>query len=153
MRALTVDRRGAANLLTATLTDITLGLGKVRLDVVGEEHLWSARPAVFIWNHRNILDAQIVGRLVQRDFGAVAGKELEHVPLFAAASRFLPITFIDRATAARPSRARAATRLLGEGVSMLVAPRASGWPASPSGRSRRARSAWRWRQGYRSCRS
>ena len=123
MRALTGDRRGAANFLTATLTDITLGLGKVRLDVVGEEHLWSARPAVFIWNHRNMLDAQIVGRLVQRDFGAVAGKELEHVPLFAAASRFLPITFIDRADRrAALAALEPATRLLGEGVSMLVAP-------------------------------
>jgi putative phosphoserine phosphatase/1-acylglycerol-3-phosphate O-acyltransferase len=123
MRALTGDRREAANFLTATLTEISLGLGKVKLNVTGGEHLWSARPAVFIWNHRNIFDAQIVGRLVQRDFGAVAKKELEKVPLFAAASRFLPIAFVDRADSrAAVAALEPATRLLAEGISMLVAP-------------------------------
>jgi putative phosphoserine phosphatase/1-acylglycerol-3-phosphate O-acyltransferase len=78
---------------------------------------------VFIWNHRNIFDAQIVGRLVQRDFGAVAKKELEKVPLFAAASRFLPIAFVDRADSrAAVAALEPATRLLAEGISMLVAP-------------------------------
>jgi putative phosphoserine phosphatase/1-acylglycerol-3-phosphate O-acyltransferase len=123
MRALTGDKRGAANFLTATLTEISLGLGQVKLNVIGEEHLWSARPAVFIWNHRNIFDAQIVGRLVQRDFGAVAKKELERVPLFAAASRFMHIAFVDRADSkAAVAALEPATRLLGEGISMLVAP-------------------------------
>jgi putative phosphoserine phosphatase/1-acylglycerol-3-phosphate O-acyltransferase len=123
IRALTGDRREAANFLTSTLTEIALALGKVRLNVTGEEHLWSARPAVFIWNHRNIFDAQIVGRLVQRDFGAVAKKELEGSPLFAAAARFMPIAFIDRSDRTGAVAAlEPATRLLGQGVSMLVAP-------------------------------
>lgn len=123
MRALTGDHRQAANFLTATLTDVALGLGKVRLDVVGEQHLWSARPAVFIWNHRNKCDAQIVGRLVQRDFGAVVGKELQSVPLFAAASRFLPIVFVDGTDSrAAPAALEPATALLREGISMVVAP-------------------------------
>ncbi|HSW34079.1 MAG TPA: HAD-IB family hydrolase, partial [Steroidobacteraceae bacterium] len=123
MRALTGDKRQAANFLIATLTEISLGLGKVRLNVQGEENLWAARPAVFIWNHRNIFDAQIVGRLVQRDFGAVAKKELQSVPLFAAASRFMHIAFVDRSdTRAAVAALEPATRLLGEGISMLVAP-------------------------------
>jgi putative phosphoserine phosphatase/1-acylglycerol-3-phosphate O-acyltransferase len=126
MRALTGDRRQAANFLTSTLTEISLGLGKVKLNVVGEEHLWAARPAVFIWNHRNIFDAQIVGRLVQRDFGAVAKKELATVPLIAAASRFVPIAFVDRGdTRAAVAALEPATKLLGEGISMLVAPEGS----------------------------
>jgi putative phosphoserine phosphatase/1-acylglycerol-3-phosphate O-acyltransferase len=123
MRALTGDKRQAANFLVATLTEISLGLGKVRLNVQGEENLWAARPAVFIWNHRSILDAQIVGRLVQRDFGAVASKEWQRAPLFAAASRFMPIAFVDRRdTQAAVAALEPATRLLGEGISMLVAP-------------------------------
>jgi putative phosphoserine phosphatase/1-acylglycerol-3-phosphate O-acyltransferase len=123
MRALTGDKREAANFLVGTLTEISLGLGKVKLNVTGEEHLWSARPAVFIWNHRNIFDAQIVGRLVQRDFGAVAKKELERVPLFAAASRFMHIAFVDRSDSkAAVAALEPATKLLGEGISMLVAP-------------------------------
>ena len=123
MRALTGDKREAANFMIGTLTGISLGLGKVKLNVTGGEHLWAARPAVFIWNHRNIFDAQIVGRLVQRDFGAVAKKELERVPLFAAASRFMHIAFLDRSDSkAAVAALEPATRLLGEGISMLVAP-------------------------------
>jgi len=137
MRALTGDQREAANFLSSTLTQISLALGKVKLDVKGGGHLWSARPAVFIWNHRNDLDARIVGRLVQRDFGAVVGKELERVPMYAAASRFLPIAFVDEAdgrdglAALEPS-----IRLLAEGVSMLVAPegtRSAGAAIGPFG--------------------
>jgi putative phosphoserine phosphatase/1-acylglycerol-3-phosphate O-acyltransferase len=123
MRALTGDKREAANFLTSTLTEIVLALGKVRLDIVGEENLWASRPAVFIWNHRNIFDAQIVGRLVQRDFGAVAKKELQSVPLFAAASRFMHIAFVDRAdTKSAVASLEPATQLLREGISILVAP-------------------------------
>jgi putative phosphoserine phosphatase/1-acylglycerol-3-phosphate O-acyltransferase len=123
MRALTGDKREAANFMVGTLTEISLGLGKVRLNVTGEEHLWSARPAVFIWNHRNIFDAQIVGLLVRRDFGAVAKKELERVPLFAVASRFMHIAFVDRSDSrAAVATLQPATQLLKEGISMLVAP-------------------------------
>jgi putative phosphoserine phosphatase/1-acylglycerol-3-phosphate O-acyltransferase len=134
MRALTGDRRQAANFLASTLTEISLGLGKVKLEVTGEEYLWSARPAVFIWNHRNIFDAQIVGRLVRRDFGAVAKKELENVPLFAAAARFMPIAFVDRNDSrAAVAALEPATRLLGEGLSMLVAPEGTRVPGGGIG--------------------
>jgi putative phosphoserine phosphatase/1-acylglycerol-3-phosphate O-acyltransferase len=123
MRALTGEKREAANFLASTLTEISLGLGKVKLNVTGEEHLWAARPAVFIWNHRSLIDTQIVSRLVQRDFGAVAGKERQKSPLFAAASRFMHIAFVDRDDSrAAVTALEPATRLLGEGISMLVAP-------------------------------
>ncbi len=123
IRLLTGRKREAANLLTSTLTDIALALGEVELDVSGEEHLWENRPAVFIWNHRNIFDAQIVGNLVHRDFGAVAKKELEKVPIFAAASRFMHIAFVDRNNSQAAVEAlKPATTLLRQGISMLVAP-------------------------------
>jgi putative phosphoserine phosphatase/1-acylglycerol-3-phosphate O-acyltransferase len=123
IRALTGDRREAANLLTSTLPDISLALGKVKLNVAGEEHLWTHRPAVFIWNHRNIFDAQIVGKLVRRDFGAVAKKELRNVPLFALAAQFMPIAFIDRENSQAAVEAlQPVTELLAEGISMVVAP-------------------------------
>lgn len=123
LRLLTGRKREAANLLSSTLTDISLALGEVDLNVTGEEHLWSRRPAVFIWNHRNIFDAQIVGNLVRRDFGAVAKKELEKVPIFAVGSRFLHIAFVDRGNSKAAVEAlRPATELLRQGISMLVAP-------------------------------
>jgi len=123
IRWLTGNRRESANFLISTLTELTLALGRVQLRVVGAQHLWSHRPAVFIWNHRNIFDAQIVGHLVNRDFGAVAKKELRKVPLFAAASRFFPIAFIDRNDTRAAIEALApATQMLRDGISMLVAP-------------------------------
>lgn len=126
IRLLTGRKREAANLVSSTLTDISLALGGVELNVQGEEHLWSARPAVFIWNHRNIFDAQIVGNLVRRDFGAVAKKELENVPIFAAASRFMNIAFVDRSNSKAAVEAlKPATRLLEQGISMLVSPEGS----------------------------
>ncbi len=123
IRLLTGERRESANFLVATLTEVALALGRVQLDVIGAEHLWSHRPAVFIWNHRNIFDAQIVGHLVNRDFGAVAKQELSKVPLFAAASRFFPIAFVDRKdTRAAIESLAPATQMLRGGISMLVAP-------------------------------
>jgi len=126
MRSLTGDERQAANLLAAALPEIALGLGKVKLNVTGGENLWAARPAVFIWNHRSLFDAQIVARLVRRDFGAVVATELRSVPLVAAASRVLPVTFVDGSDArASVAALGPATRLLEQGTSMIVAPEAA----------------------------
>jgi putative phosphoserine phosphatase/1-acylglycerol-3-phosphate O-acyltransferase len=123
MRAITGDKRASANLVTSTLSNVSLALSGVQVRVTGEEHLWSHRPAVFIFNHRNIADAQIVGSLVRRDFGAVAKKELEKNPLFAAASQFMHFAFVERDnTQAAIETLRPATRLLSEGYSMVVAP-------------------------------
>ena len=123
VRLLTGDRRQAGNLLTSILPDLMLTFGKVELNVIGEEHLWSHRPAVFIWNHRNVFDAQIVGKLVHRDFGAVAKKELEKDPLFMLASQFMDIAFIDRKDhGAAIAALEPVTQRLREGCSLVIAP-------------------------------
>lgn len=123
VRLLTGDRRAAANLLASTLMDYWVALGNVELNVVGEEHLWSHRPAVFIFNHRNNFDAQIMGKLVRKDFGVVAKKELASNPIFAIASRFLHIAFIDRDDPKQAIEAlHPCTRLLEQGISMILAP-------------------------------
>jgi putative phosphoserine phosphatase/1-acylglycerol-3-phosphate O-acyltransferase len=110
----------------ATLTGISLGLGKLRLEVIGEHNLWAERPAVFIWNYRDLIDAQIVAHLVRRDFGVVAAKEFAKLPAVAAASRFLPFAFVEQGdTPAAIASLAPVTRLLGEGVSILVAPEGS----------------------------
>lgn len=122
-RLLRRDGRAAGNVFAATLTGISLGLGKVRLEVTGEENLWAIRPAVFIWNYRELVDAQIVGHLVRRDFGVVATKEFAKLPVVAAASRFLPIAFVERGdTRAAIAALVPVTRLLGQGISILIAP-------------------------------
>jgi putative phosphoserine phosphatase/1-acylglycerol-3-phosphate O-acyltransferase len=117
------DGTAAGNVFAATYTGMALGLGKLRLEVTGEENLWSARPAVFIWNYRELVDAQIVAHLVRRDFGVVAATEFAGLPLVATAGRFLPIAFVERGNSRASIAALApVTRMLGEGISMLVAP-------------------------------
>jgi putative phosphoserine phosphatase/1-acylglycerol-3-phosphate O-acyltransferase len=123
VRLLTGDKREAANLLTSTLMDYWVALGGVKLNVIGEEHLWSHRPAVFIFNHRNNFDAQIMGKLVRRDFGVVAKKELKALPIFAIGAKFLHIAFIDRDDPRKAVEAlQPGTQLLKEGISMILAP-------------------------------
>jgi putative phosphoserine phosphatase/1-acylglycerol-3-phosphate O-acyltransferase len=123
LQLLTGDKRAAANLLTGTLPELALALGKVKLNVIGEQYLWAKRPAVFIWNHRNLFDAQIVGALVRRDFGGVAKAELENDPLFTIIKQFMPIAFIDRQDhAAAVAALEPVTKLLRNGLSMVVAP-------------------------------
>jgi putative phosphoserine phosphatase/1-acylglycerol-3-phosphate O-acyltransferase len=123
VRTLTGSRRAAANIVTSVLPDLALALGKVELNVVGEEHLWSHRPAVFVFNHRNIFDVEIAAKLVRRDFAGVAKKELEHDPLFALASRFIDIAFVDRRDHKQALEAlQPVTRMIADGVSLLIAP-------------------------------
>lgn len=123
LQLLTGDKRAAANLMTGTLPELALALGKVKLNVLGEQYLWARRPAVFIWNHRNLFDAQIVGALVRRDFGAVAKMELENDPLISIIKQFMPIAFIDRQDhAAAVAALEPVTKMLRNGLSMVVAP-------------------------------
>src|SRR5262249_52350371 len=61
-------RRQAANLITSVGPDLVLSVAGVEVEVTGEEHVWSARPAVFFFNHQSYLDAVVVARLLRQDF-------------------------------------------------------------------------------------
>src|SRR5438094_956329 len=74
-------------------------LADVKLAVQGEEHLWSDRPAVFIYNHRNNFDPYVAIKLVGRDWGSVAKREIAG-PLLPIMQRLTPnVAFIDRRSA------------------------------------------------------
>ena len=78
---------------------------------------------MFIFNHRNKFDPFIAALLVERDFTAVAKKELQNDPLIGTFGRLADIAFIDRA---KPAEAVAALERLQElarnGISIVVAP-------------------------------
>jgi putative phosphoserine phosphatase/1-acylglycerol-3-phosphate O-acyltransferase len=76
--------------------DGALALAGVRLNVVGESNLWSARPAVFIGNHQSSLDVLIVGSLVRRDLTGVAKKEARYDPRMIIGGQLMDLAFIDR---------------------------------------------------------
>ena len=78
------SRRTAANVGAGVGSDVALALGGVSLSISGEHHLWSHRPAVFMFNHQSSLDMLVLGSLVRRDFTGIAKKDLAHDPRFVA---------------------------------------------------------------------
>jgi putative phosphoserine phosphatase/1-acylglycerol-3-phosphate O-acyltransferase len=103
--------------------DLALALAGVELNVTGTEHLWSHRPAVFIFNHQSSLDVAVLGSLIRRDLTGVAKKELSHDPRFALIGYVVDIAYVDRANSAQARAAlEPAVEKLRSGVSIAIAP-------------------------------
>jgi putative phosphoserine phosphatase/1-acylglycerol-3-phosphate O-acyltransferase len=124
---------GLLNRSRATMLEITGGVGSdvglslagVDVEVVsGQEHLWSARPCVFLINHQSKLDVMIVCKLLRTGFTGVAKKEAANVPGFGQFFRLAGVAFVDRASTekAKQSLAPAVTKLREQGVSLAIAP-------------------------------
>jgi putative phosphoserine phosphatase/1-acylglycerol-3-phosphate O-acyltransferase len=117
------DRRAGVNVAAALSSELSLAAAGIHLNVIGEENLWSRRPAIFLFNHQSQLDVPIMAALLRRDFTGVAKKSLQANPVFGPVGRFAGVAFIDRSD---PSAARAALEpvvdSLRQGVSLAVAP-------------------------------
>jgi putative phosphoserine phosphatase/1-acylglycerol-3-phosphate O-acyltransferase len=120
---LTRNKRTGVNFLTRFWPETVLALSGVKLNVTGAEHLTAARPAVFLFNHRNNFDVFMVAALVKDNWTGVAKKELEANPLFGPLGKLMDAAFIDRED---PRAAVAALKPLEEaaakGLSILIAP-------------------------------
>ena len=120
---LTGSRRTGANVASRFAFDLALGLAGVRLQVVGEDNLWSARPAVFVFNHQSNLDPIVASALIRRDFTSTGKKEAKRDPMAALAGYVLDAVFLDRddPERAKEQLSEAVARLL-DGVSVMIAP-------------------------------
>jgi putative phosphoserine phosphatase/1-acylglycerol-3-phosphate O-acyltransferase len=117
------SRRDAANLAASAGTDLTLALAGVKLHVVGEEHLWSHRPAIFVFNHQSSLDVLIIGNLLRRDVTGVAKAEAASDPRFAVFGALAGVAYVDRSdTAQALSALDQVLDRLADGVSIAIAP-------------------------------
>jgi putative phosphoserine phosphatase/1-acylglycerol-3-phosphate O-acyltransferase len=117
------SQREGANVLLSAWPDLATALAGVELEVTGEEHLWSHRPAVFIFNHQSAVDTLLVAKLLRRDFTGIAKQEIRRNPVFGPAFAFAGVVFIDRADSARAIDAlKPAVKALGEGRSIAIAP-------------------------------
>jgi putative phosphoserine phosphatase / 1-acylglycerol-3-phosphate O-acyltransferase len=93
------------------------------VEVQGEEHLWSHRPAVFIFNHQSQLDLVLSGYLLRHGYTGVAKQELKRDPLVGLPFRFAGVAFVDRKGGKDPRKALApAVAKLREGISIAIAP-------------------------------
>jgi putative phosphoserine phosphatase / 1-acylglycerol-3-phosphate O-acyltransferase len=91
--------------------------------VTGEEHLWSRRPAVFIFNHQSGLDMLLICKLLRRDFVGIAKQEMKKNPLFGPFMSLAGTVFIDRANHAKAVEAlEPAIEALRHGLSLAIAP-------------------------------
>jgi len=121
--ALNRSRRQAANVATSIGPDLALALAGVELRVTGTEHLWSDRPAVFIFNHQSSVDVAVIGSLIRRDLTGVAKKELGHDPRFALIGYVVDIAYVDRSNSAQARAAlEPAVEKLRSGISIAIAP-------------------------------
>ncbi|MEO6472758.1 MAG: 1-acylglycerol-3-phosphate O-acyltransferase, partial [Aeromicrobium sp.] len=117
------NQRVGLDTVSALIGDLALPLAGVSLNVQGEEHLWSHRPAVFLFNHQSQLDMPILCKLLRNGFTAVAKKQLANDPFFGLAFRAAGVAFVDRSGKADPRKAlEPAVERLREGVSVVVAP-------------------------------
>ncbi|HEY5857657.1 MAG TPA: HAD-IB family hydrolase [Aldersonia sp.] len=117
------SKRRGVNLLTSTWPGLMLYTNGVSLNVIGEENLDKARPAVFIFNHRNMVDAIIVGALVKENYTGVAKKELESDPIAGNVGKLMDVAFIDRSDRESAVEAlKGIEELAAKGISIVIAP-------------------------------
>ncbi|MCP3984495.1 MAG: HAD-IB family hydrolase [bacterium] len=129
------SRREAMNVAGSIWSDLAMSLSGVDLRVEGEEHLWSHRPAVFIFNHQSAIDAMLMVKLVRRDVTGIGKKELKSDPVMGTIGRLAGTVFIDRADSAKAIEAlKPAVEALKHGQSLLIAPEGTRSPTPRLGR-------------------
>jgi putative phosphoserine phosphatase/1-acylglycerol-3-phosphate O-acyltransferase len=129
------SRREALNVTGSLWADLALALAGVSVRVEGEEHLWSHRPAVFVFNHQSAIDMPIMLKLVRRDVTGVAKQELRRNPLFGPMFALAGVAFVDRADTKKAIEAlRPAVEALRRGTSLVIAPEGTRSPTPRLGR-------------------
>jgi putative phosphoserine phosphatase/1-acylglycerol-3-phosphate O-acyltransferase len=127
--------REAVNVSGAVWGDLATSLAGIDLRVEGEEHLWSHRPAVFIFNHQSGLDAILMIKLIRRDVTGIGKMELKKNPIFGPMFSAAGVVFIDRANSAKAIEAlKPAVDALREGRSLVIAPEGTRSPTPRLGR-------------------
>lgn len=117
------DKRDGLNVLTSTWPRFLLEAQGVRLNILGEANATSHRPAVFLFNHRNQIDAFMAAAVVRENFTGVAKKELLTNPLFGTIGRLMDLAFIDREDQAKAlAQLHDVEKLAERGLSIVVAP-------------------------------
>ncbi len=113
----------ARNLVTTVAPELGLAAAGIALRVQGEENLWAARPAVFLFNHQSPLDLVIGVLLMRRDATGVVKAEIAQMPGWGQFARFMDLALIDRAD---PDKAKAAlapaVEKLKAGLSLGICP-------------------------------
>ncbi len=115
--------RDTTNFSLASWASLATMIARLKLIVEGEEHLWSHRPAVFVFNHQSAMDMLICAKLLREDIVGVAKKEIQKQPLVGPVLRLAGTVFIDRSNVRDPKAAlQPAVDAIAEGKSVVIAP-------------------------------
>jgi putative phosphoserine phosphatase/1-acylglycerol-3-phosphate O-acyltransferase len=98
--ALTGSRTKAQNFSLSLFGDTASALIGMDLEVTGEQHLWSQRPAVFVFNHQSKADLVIITKLLRRDISAIGKQEIRKLPVIGKILEMGGVVTIDRANSA-----------------------------------------------------
>ncbi len=110
------------NSMMAFFGDIGTKLAGIQLAVKDPEYMWTARPAVFLFNHQSAVDVLIMAKLLRKDAVAVAKKELQYTP-FGPIFKAAGMVFIDRKNKDKAIKAlQPAVDALKSGTSLAIAP-------------------------------
>ncbi len=117
------SRHQAINLAGSLGSELALGVAGVRVEVEGAEHLWSARPAIFVFNHQSQLDPIVLMTMLRHDFTAVAKAEAKSMPLFGQLFQLADVAFVERGNTRQAREAlEPAVERVRRGMSLLMAP-------------------------------
>lgn len=119
----TGKKRKAAEWTSVTSSDAMLAITGIHLEVQGESHLWTHRPAVFLFNHQSYVDGYVLLSLLRQGVTGVAKKEVAKTPIIGQILRALDFAFIDRTNTGSAIEAmQPAVDRLRNGLSVVIAP-------------------------------
>jgi putative phosphoserine phosphatase/1-acylglycerol-3-phosphate O-acyltransferase len=117
------SRKTFVDLTGGVGADVSLAIAGIEVDVQGTEHLWSARPCIFAFNHQSKIDTILLAKLLRGGFTGVAKQEAANVPGFGQFFRIAGVAFIDRSDGKKAREAMApAIDKLRAGTSLVIAP-------------------------------
>tara|TARA_R110002074_G_scaffold307471_3_gene478341 strand:+ start:124 stop:1806 length:1683 start_codon:yes stop_codon:yes gene_type:complete len=122
--ALTRSRRQSLNFSLSLFADTASALIGLDLNIKGKQHLWSHRPAVFIFNHQSKADVVVIASLLRSDMAGVGKQEIRKLPVIGRVLEFAGVVMIDRANSASAIEAMAPLieAMRNEGKSVVLAP-------------------------------
>jgi putative phosphoserine phosphatase / 1-acylglycerol-3-phosphate O-acyltransferase len=115
--------RRTVNVAASVWGEVGTALAGIDVQLNGEDHLWSHRPAVFIFNHQSAIDMLLLCKLLRRDFVGVAKEEMRRNPVFGPIFTLAGSVFVDRSNHDQAVRAlEPAIEALHRGLSIAIAP-------------------------------
>jgi putative phosphoserine phosphatase/1-acylglycerol-3-phosphate O-acyltransferase len=124
---------GLLNRSRQTLVDITggvgadIGLALAGVDVAvvrGQQHAWSSRPCVFVFNHQSNIDPIVIMKVLRSGFTGVAKAEVKRIPGFGQFFQIAGVAFVERGNTAQARKALepAVAKIRDERLSLVIAP-------------------------------